>query len=108
MKNAIYIIILLAVFSCKSKLYQIYEKQIDTKEEYILVNKFEVKNAMTYRNNLYYLGSDERFHYFKVYNTSFPAKFCLKFKINFKDLDLNEKKSFNENNFYKFNKDYIK
>jgi len=108
MRNVIYIILLLSVFSCKTKLYEIYEKQIETKEEYILVNKFEIKNAMSQRNNLYYLGNDEHFHYFKVYNTSFPAKFCLKFKINFKDLVLNEKKIFNENTLHKFNKDYIK
>jgi len=104
MKTIFYLALMFSSVSCKSKLYDIYERQLQTKEEYILVNKAEIKNAISERNDLYYMGSDSNFHYFKTYNTSFPAKFCLKFKIDKKELNISEK-IFDDDTIYDFTKE---
>ena len=80
MRYILYYILVFSLLSCKSNLYKIYERGINNKDEYVLVNKMEVEKYISSEKQIFYIKSDIDFHYFKVYNTSFPTKFVLKFK----------------------------
>lgn len=72
-KNICIIVVLFLLVSCKTKLYRIYERTINNDEEYILVEKQEIKEAILPRNSLYYVMCDKEYHYFKIYNSYHPA-----------------------------------
>ena len=86
MRHILYYILVFSLLSCKSNLYKIYERGINNKDEYVLVNKMEVEKYISSEKQIFYINSDIDFHYFKVYNTSFPTKFVLKFKVKKDDI----------------------
>lgn len=86
MRHILYYILVFSLPSCKSNLYKIYERGINNKDEYVLVNKMEVEKYISSEKQIFYIKSDIDFHYFKVYNTSFPTKFVLKFKVKKDDI----------------------
>ena len=86
MRHILYYILVFSLPSCKSNLYKIHERGINNKDEYVLVNKMEVEKYFSSEKQIFYIKSDIDFHYFKVYNTSFPTKFVLKFKVKKDDI----------------------
>ena len=86
MRHILYYILVFSLLSCKSNLYKIHERGINNKDEYVLVNKMEVEKYFSSEKQIFYIKSDIDFHYFKVYNTSFPTKFVLKFKVKNDDI----------------------
>ena len=86
MRYILYCILVFSLLSCKSNLYKIYERGINNKDEYVLVNKMEVEKYISSEKQIFYIKSDVDFHYFKIYNTSFPTKFVLMFKVKKDDI----------------------
>ena len=86
MRYILYYILVFSLLSCKSNLYKIYKRGINNEDEYVLVNKMEVEKYISSEKQIFYIKSDIDFHYFKVYNTSFPTKFVLMFKVKKDDI----------------------
>ena len=50
------------------------------------IDGYKVEKYISSEKQIVYIKSDIDFHYFKVYNTSFPTKFVLKFKVKKDDI----------------------
>lgn len=86
MKYILYLFFTFSMLSCKSSLYKIYEKGLRNKEEYVFVDKEEIKKIISLEKEIYYIKEDINYYYFKIYNSSFPVKFILKFKAEKDDI----------------------
>jgi hypothetical protein len=86
MKKVIEIILMFSfLISCmgnKKLLYinQCREKLLADNEKFYLTNPIELKENLHSTDNLFYIGSDSAFHYFKYYTES-PIKTGMSFKI---------------------------